>query len=419
MSMLNRRGNKGEWSEAYVFLKLLYDGRLYEGDAENEIMPSSYVDILAVLRKQSDLIIEYRCDGDAGIVIIKNGTAYGKPISKAEISINARHIIEAIPHLTSAENTIPSTDALFDKMGITSIKAASITDKDNPIYAGKSDIALRTTDRMGATREAGYSIKSFVGNSPTLLNSAVASGVVYKIKGANTSDANRINMMIGPNGEIDIDSRIDYIREQFELIPAGTAIVKGRQPFAENLEICGKDMLPLIQHALLYRYGVRNGTKYVSLSECIAELVVDNPLEVGNPSAYYPARFKQLVYDAFAGLSATTPWNGKRRLNGGYIDVKSDGQILYHPAVSDDAFTSYLVSNMKFEAPDKGIGGLNAAVEAFRNDGKAVPPKLSKRFADKAMQSGAVRGNYGFAFYSEDYGEPGYFFTLNFSLRFK
>lgn len=364
-----KRRSKGEWSEAHVFLKLFLDAKLHEADEQGERVGSSDIDTVTVLRKQSDLIVEYVRDGEQGLVIVVGGVADGRSVPASDLAAPAREIVKAI---------------------------------------------LGT----GATRTAGYSIKSFVGNAPTLFNAAVASGLVYRIEGAGRQDADRINMLLGDRGQIDIEARIKLIKDEFCLMPVGTAIVDGHQPFADNLEVCGTDMLALLQEALLYRYGAKGWGRPSRLSDCIDRMVSDNPMGVRRPEAFYPARFKQFAYDAFAGLSATNPWNGVRRLNGGYIDVRSDGEVLYHPAVSDDSFTSYLLKNLRFEGPDKGIGGLEAAAEAYQRVTGKVPAALEARLADKAGKRNAVRGDYGYAFFSEAYGDPGYFFTLNFSLRF-
>lgn len=38
-------GNKGEWSEIYIFLKLLVDGKLYAADRKMNRLPNTYLDV--------------------------------------------------------------------------------------------------------------------------------------------------------------------------------------------------------------------------------------------------------------------------------------------------------------------------------------------------------------------------------------
>lgn len=47
-------GNKGEWSELYVLLKLLAEGKLYAGDENVNKIESIYYDILKVIKKQRE-----------------------------------------------------------------------------------------------------------------------------------------------------------------------------------------------------------------------------------------------------------------------------------------------------------------------------------------------------------------------------
>ena len=44
------RLNKGDWSEAYVFLKLLAEGRIYSGDEDLNKVLSVYMDVLKILK---------------------------------------------------------------------------------------------------------------------------------------------------------------------------------------------------------------------------------------------------------------------------------------------------------------------------------------------------------------------------------
>ena len=50
--MPNLSGNKGEWSEIYVFLHLLAVGRLYAADADLKKIDSVHYDILKIFRTE-------------------------------------------------------------------------------------------------------------------------------------------------------------------------------------------------------------------------------------------------------------------------------------------------------------------------------------------------------------------------------
>ena len=48
-------------------------------------------------------------------------------------------------------------------------------------------------------------------------------------------------------------------------------------------------------------------------------------------------------------MSATKPWDGVEQVNGGYIVVKSDGDVLCYHANDREEFREYLFRNTVFE----------------------------------------------------------------------
>ena len=61
-------GNKGEWSEIYVFLKLLGEGRLNAADADLNAIPNVYYPIIKILRQESGKKREYLIDTDIKVI---------------------------------------------------------------------------------------------------------------------------------------------------------------------------------------------------------------------------------------------------------------------------------------------------------------------------------------------------------------
>ena len=56
-------GNKGEWSEAYVLLRLLAQGKMYAADENLEQIDSMYFPIIKILREEiKDRKYEYAVD---------------------------------------------------------------------------------------------------------------------------------------------------------------------------------------------------------------------------------------------------------------------------------------------------------------------------------------------------------------------
>ena len=64
-------GNKGEWSEAYVLLKLLGDTKIHVGDEDLNRIEGLFYPIVKILREEAAKNTEYVLEGD--IVLVGDG----------------------------------------------------------------------------------------------------------------------------------------------------------------------------------------------------------------------------------------------------------------------------------------------------------------------------------------------------------
>ena len=83
-----------------------------------------------------------------------------------------------------------------------------------------------------------------------------------------------------------------------------------------------------------------------------------NPAHVTRPHEVYEYMIKSFLYAAYCGLTAGTLWNGKSNVNGGFIRVAADGEVLAFYALESDSFKQYLFDNslIDFPATDKSHG---------------------------------------------------------------
>lgn len=115
-------GNKGEWSEIYIFLKLLDDGKVYAADKDMNLIPTVYLNILKILREEiPGNLYEYKT-GEI-IKIDLNGQECGPDVTHNEIrNIKDRlwNLFETTPrgNITSAE-----TEAFLNSIHIFKLKA--------------------------------------------------------------------------------------------------------------------------------------------------------------------------------------------------------------------------------------------------------------------------------------------------------
>ena len=61
-------GNKGEWSEIYVLLKLLGEGKVYAGDHNLDKIKGLFYPIIKILRQEKENRYDYSLEGNDVVV---------------------------------------------------------------------------------------------------------------------------------------------------------------------------------------------------------------------------------------------------------------------------------------------------------------------------------------------------------------
>lgn len=84
-------GNKGEWSEIYVLLKLLADGKIYAADSELNKLENIYFPIIKIIREENKGEIKEYLTGEK-ISIYVNGTKV-KELSASEFKIESQSLL--------------------------------------------------------------------------------------------------------------------------------------------------------------------------------------------------------------------------------------------------------------------------------------------------------------------------------------
>ena len=234
---------------------------------------------------------------------------------------------------------------LTEKIEIQHLKARSID---------KSDVFLSVRDpRAGVERHhIGFSIKSEFGQNPTLFNTAPASAVIYKLTNMDDLRMDEINHICDTKGRAAVAERCNALLE-YNCMPtyAGYPIAARAKcsAFAENLDLLDPRLKDIINQ-LLYRHFFLHDTA-VNIPEVVKNLVVVNPLGITRPETKYPYVFKNFLYAAHCGLTASTLWDGKSDVNGGFIKVSKSGEVLAYYALESESFKNYLYNNCYLEFP--------------------------------------------------------------------
>lgn len=340
--------NKGEWTEAYVFLRLLGDGRLYGASADLVKDEQTYIDIINIIRDEPDkcLIFERFLEDNVAYVQSYNGDEKLKIVTAPELTEKAAYLYDKIKGYTAGDRKlkVPEIQEYLEELSLDSPKA-NLSKAAKEKYGAKTDIIMTMEDSFDHIRTVGgFSIKSHLGSAPTLFNSSTTSGFVYRVVGCDVEGMHKLNCQ---DSFIKI---INAIKDEYRLEYVGCR----NEIFEQNLRMIDWRMDELLSYAMLMQIGYIDGWKSNSIEDMCASLAEKNPLGARNPKYFYESKMRCMLFASFAGMTATTEWNGRKKLSGGYIDVDKKGEMLYYRAISDDIFENYLYKHTFIDRPDGG-----------------------------------------------------------------
>lgn len=325
--------NKGEWSEIYVLFKLLSDKRLYIGDEYENIIDDLFYPIVSILRMENEKV-SYTIDGDN--IIICRGEEETLVVSATEFKRYATILLHEIKHNTGAF-PLPIIEDFMHSVKCTKVKAAS---------ADKADIRIVIHD-IQSQRDSllGFSIKSQLGNSSTLVNPGTTTKFTYEVIGKAFSDEEIKNInSINTKAKIrDRIARIQNLGGQFRFDSVY------HRTFRTNLLLLDCSLPQIIAELLL----LKNTTSFSDIRQLCNILEETNPLQFDldiNPY-FYSYKIKHFLLEAALGLVPAKVWDGKYDANGGYIIVKEDGNIVCYHIYNKNLFDNYLFSNTILENP--------------------------------------------------------------------
>lgn len=342
-------GNKGEWSEIYTLFKLLGEKQVYAGDGNLNKIGELFYPILRVLRNEQNHNYQYSIE-DEIVIVTEDGTELlRKPVNDF---LNQAHELLSVIRRSSGTFASPEAEQFMTEIGCRQIKAKSVE---------KADIRIVIHDlRTGMTPLLGFSIKSQLGDSSTLLNAGRTTNFCYKIEKHNFTKQ-----------EIDAVNNIDTrakIRDRVQAIQNRGGVFSFEmledKIFNNNLILIDSKMPEIIAQLLLEYYISGNS----DLKQITNAVSARNPLryDMSNHNPFYEFKVKQMLVAIALGMVPHTPWNGLYQANGGYLVVKEDGDVLCYHFYDRNLFEDYLYCNTKFETPSTGRHGFG---ELFTNNG--------------------------------------------------
>ena len=128
-------GNKGEWSEIYVFLRLLEVGKLYAADAELNKIDDVFYNIINIIRTENIGVLEFRVNRTEGRISVYN-TETEKiliDIPSDDFARVADKLYKEIVSANAPAFASKDTEDFLDRISVSTLKAKS---SDKAAYFG-------------------------------------------------------------------------------------------------------------------------------------------------------------------------------------------------------------------------------------------------------------------------------------------
>jgi HpaII restriction endonuclease len=326
-------GNKGEWSEIYVFLKLLAEGRLNAADADLNTISTVYYPIIKILRQEKGQKRVYWIDSsikvlDGNTNIILLDLPISDFVQKSQLLFNA------LKSAKGSSFSLPSIETFLTEIEVKTLAA---------VHTDKADIHIVVHDlNTGMQPQLGFSIKSLIGKTSTLFNAGNTTNFIYELVGNGYLDIKKINAI---DDSPKIVNRIHaIINENFNI----QFVDIQSKNLKLNLQLIDSDLPKILAEMLLIKYS---NVGSASLLETLQQLNNRNPLNydlsLGHP--FYEYKVKNFLTDAALGMTPSSIWKGNYDATGGIIIVKEDGALVCYHIYNRYEFQAYLLKNTRFE----------------------------------------------------------------------
>jgi hypothetical protein len=326
---LSEKKNRGEWSELYSLVHILAYGSI-TSDQDGD--PNSAYPVVRVARLVDGYEHNFQITNDSVEVLDETNKNVITAIKQAELRKSAEILFGKIKAGKGRSFSIPEASKIMEDLKIEKVLGSK----------GKSDISVTIYDpRISKESKQGFSIKSFIGSNPTLLNASGVTNIDYIIGGHLVeADVKTLNTL----GPIELVTRLTEMGHSFT--PS-----KIDPRFSENLKMIDGSMDLLLAYLVLASYQGR-GRNMINIVDV---LVTANPLnyEEKNSRIRYTHKIKDLLEAAALGMRPSESWSGDTEAKGGTIIVSSTGKVLCHHALDKTTLRNYLFENTYIDTPSR------------------------------------------------------------------
>lgn len=329
------KGNKGEWSEFYAFVKILTDGKVFTANKDLEVMKDNFHSVLKIIREESDGIKFYDISENDDVVLIydKNGEKIDH-IKLENIKSKIIDIFQTIKRSSGTTFSISLAEDVMKELHCSQIKASS---------GRKADLVIILHDKKSPDfPELGFSIKSMLGSPSTLLNASSATNFVYRVV-ENKREKKKAPVPNTATTVREAATQVYGMGGKLEFYGMDS------EGFRKNLRKVDSNFPEIIAEILKHYYGGK-GPKLSDLVGCLVE-DEEFSAKIDFTKEDLIFKIKKFLCEVALGMTPKKEWDGFTKAHGGYIIVKENGEVVCYHLYNRDEFENYLFNNVKLDTP--------------------------------------------------------------------
>lgn len=312
--------NKGELSEIYALCKVIFEQKIHYGNL-NAQLSNDYISVLKIHTNQSDIDLN-----KSEIIIHQNGEQ--KNIVLSDV-IKIDEVNQILDDIKKGKSTF-SSEILDNKVALLGLEKSKGTSYE------KGDIALSFDENGQIFDNQNASIKSFLGNSPTLINASQATNFIYEIQNFNAENMAIINA-------IDTRSKIKDRIEKIADLGGNFIFTKCENPIYEStLRKVDSRMPEILAGALLAFFQKQIGNRLADYpTQQLTDLEQQNQIH---------CRLKDFIKASILGIFPTVEWDGNLTANS-ILLVNEMGELLFYHTNKDAILKDFFYQHTFFDTP--------------------------------------------------------------------
>ena len=323
--------NKTEWSELYVFLKLLADGKLFMGNHKGEKNEKSFWPISTIERVDEDGPRRYFIEGD--MVRVEGKGEYIK-LNRAALDAMADKVLALMK--SSNEEVIECPEDIEKFLDQTKIF------KLEPETSDRTDLKIGFWSN--ATIPSGFVIQSRLAPAHLLLDGGRAANIKLELSGVKLAnpEVNNINA---------IDST-EVVRDRIIEIERLGGVLK-YSDVADKVFRCNLQMIDLhfarILSEMLRTFQMEGKSRIYEVMNLVK---IQNPVKVKEDliqkHRFYEYKMKEFLMTVVRGMRPAKIFNGEHSAVDGMLLVNGNGEIVGFHKNNQDVFEDFLYLNTRF-----------------------------------------------------------------------